>query len=223
MDATLSLTETTIAKKAIIAITGVILVGFVVIHMLGNLQVYLGPEVLNEYSAFLKSKPLVLWGARMVLLVSVVTHIGLTLMLANRNGRARKVGYAKHSSATDSILERYASRTMVWSGPILLFFIVYHILHLTIGFTPGYAFSETDVYSNLVQGFQNAYISIVYIVAMLALGMHLYHGVFSVFQTLGVQHKGVRCWSRTLAFGLALFIPLGYASIPVSVILGVLK
>jgi succinate dehydrogenase / fumarate reductase cytochrome b subunit len=218
--ATLTLTRSTIGLKVVMAVTGVVLVGFVIAHMLGNLQVYLGPETLNAYGEFLHSKPGLLWGARTVLLVSVFGHIVSAYRLASRNSDARPVGYAKRRY----VATNYAARTMVWSGPILLLFIVYHLLHLTVGYSAGdYVHDPANVYGNVVGSFQNPFVSLFYIVAMLALGKHLFHGVWSLFQSLGLSHPRYDAKRRTLATAVALAVVIGNISIPVSVLLGIVQ
>ncbi|MCA9580851.1 MAG: succinate dehydrogenase cytochrome b subunit, partial [Myxococcales bacterium] len=130
MEQTLTLPQTHIGKKAIMAVSGVALVGFVVAHLLGNLQVFLGPEVMNEYAASLRKIPAILWGMRIGLLLAVIAHVLSAVALVSANAEARPVGYAKvkHQKST------YASRTMRWGGPIILLYIIYHLLHLTFGF-----------------------------------------------------------------------------------------
>src|SRR5262245_14940884 len=158
----------TIGQKVVMAVTGVILFGFTIGHMLGNLQVYQGPEKLNAYAAFLKATPALLWGTRSVLLVSVILHIWAAVSLSQKNHQARPVAYAGRRWREGS----YAARTMMWSGPILGLFIVYHLLHFTTGQAHPH-FDEHDVYANFVIGFQDPRASAVYIVAMVALGFHL--------------------------------------------------
>ena len=214
----LTLTRSTIGKKAVMAASGVVLFGYLVGHLLGNLQIYLGREVLNEYAAFLHNSPALLWGTRAVLLISVVAHVTSAIQLASRNAEARPVRY-KHWRGQQS---DYASRTMYWSGPILALFIVYHLLHLTLGYAPApHQHDPNDVYANLVNGFSVPLVSAAYIVSMLALGMHLYHGAWSIFQTLGANHPRYNAWRRRFAAGLTAFIVLGNISIPTSVMLGV--
>src|SRR5947209_925621 len=121
--------EATIVKKAIMAVTGFVLFGFVVGHLLGNLQVFLGPERLNAYAAFLKGNAELLWGTRIVLLVCVIAHIVVTIQLAGIKSQARPIGYTKKNNAHSSL----ASRTMYYSGPMLAAFVIYHLLHLTVG------------------------------------------------------------------------------------------
>lgn len=210
--------DSTAGKKAVMAATGVILVGFVLGHMAGNLQVYLGPEKLDLYAAFLQNTKALLWGTRIVLAVCVILHLTAALQLWSRNRKARPQSYVKKKSIGSS----YASRTMMWSGPILLAFIIYHLLH----FTTGHAhpnFRHGAVYQNVITGFQNVPASIAYIVAMVMLGTHLMHGVWSMFQTMGVSHPKYTPILKTVALLVAGVLMVGNISIPVSVLIGVLK
>jgi len=207
----------TIGRKVVMALSGIVLFGFVLAHMAGNLQVYLGPHALNEYSVQLHEMlhGAGLWIARAVLLAAVGLHIWAAASLTVAERAARPEGYRKveHREST------YASRTMVWSGPILLLFIVYHLLHLTFGFTPGYAFSDTDVYANVVHGFRNPLVTAFYVVAQLALGLHLYHGAWSWFQSLGLSHPRWNERRRQFAIALTAFITVGNIAIPLSILL----
>ena len=207
-------------KKVVMAITGAILLLFVIGHMLGNLQVFEGPEKLNAYGRFLRAVPELLWTVRAVLLISVALHIWASVQLAARKIRARPVSYAKR----DNVASGYASRTMYWSGPIILAFVIYHLLHLTAGVVhPGGQFIEGDVYHNVVSGFQVWYVSAWYIFSMVLLGMHIWHGAWSMFQSLGINHPRHTPILRKAAATLAIPIVLGYVSIPVSVLLGLVK
>jgi succinate dehydrogenase / fumarate reductase, cytochrome b subunit len=210
----------TVGKKIVMAITGVVLFGFVIAHLAGNLQVFEGPAKLNAYGAFLHSIGELLWPARIILLLCVTLHIVATVQLALRKKAARPVGYSRKQAIASS----YASRTMYWSGPIVLAFIIFHLLHLTAGYIqPGAAYIEGDVYHNVVSGFQVWWVSLSYIVAISLLGMHLRHGLWSLFQTLGflqAQHLAVL---KKAAFVIAWLIVLGYISIPISVLLGLVK
>jgi succinate dehydrogenase / fumarate reductase, cytochrome b subunit len=210
--------NSSIGLKAVMAVTGVILVGFLIGHFAGNSLVFLGPEALNGYSAALHGMGELLWIARIVLLVSVGLHIAAALRLATKNTAARPERYrVKRDVATN-----YAARTMLWSGPILLGFIVFHLAHLTLGVAPGdYEHSATDVYSNVVRGFGIPWVSGLYIVSMLALGNHLYHGVWSMFQSLGINHPAYNSRLMKIALGITLLVTLGNISIPVAVLLGI--
>jgi succinate dehydrogenase / fumarate reductase, cytochrome b subunit len=210
--------DSVIGKKVVMAVTGLILFGFVVVHMLGNLQIYLGPQAINRYAELLRVSPGLLWGARLVLLGAVGLHILTALQLAKRKMDARPQGYQKYTPTTSS----YASRTMLWSGPILAAFIVYHLLHLTVGSAHG-DFREMQVYHNVVSGFRVIPVSIAYIVAMAALGIHMHHGVWSLFQSLGVAHPRYTPLLKRFAAAAAVVVVAGNISIPVSVMLGILK
>jgi succinate dehydrogenase / fumarate reductase, cytochrome b subunit len=207
-------------KKAVMAVTGLILFLFVLFHMIGNLQVFEGPEQLNFYVLALRRFPEALWGARIILLVSVILHIWASVQLAVRKSQARPVGYSKR----DNVASDYASRTMYWSGPIVLAFIIFHLLHLTTGtIHPGGQFVEGDVYRNVVSGFQVWYVSAWYIFAMILLGFHIRHGAWSMFQSLGLNHPRHTPILKKAAAVLAIIIVVGYISIPLSVLLGLVK
>ncbi len=211
--------ESTVFKKAVMAVTGLILFGFVVGHLIGNLQVYEGPEKLDAYGRFLHSIPAALWTARLVLLVSVGLHILMTIQLVQLKNAARPIGYVKKDNSHSS----YASRTMYWSGPIILAFVIYHILHLTLGIARPDGFVEGSVYNNVVRGFQNPFVSGFYIIAMVLLCMHLYHGVFSMFQSLGAHHPNYTPIIKRFAAVMAFAIALGNISIPIAVLAGWVK
>ena len=205
-----------IGKKVVMAVTGLILFGFVIVHMVGNLQLYLGPEAINAYAVFLQHflHGQGIWIARAVLLVAVGLHVWAAVTLTLANWSARPVGYRDWQAREST----YASRTMVWSGPLLAVFIVYHLLHLTFG-TAHPEFERGDVYHNVVVGFQIPFASAFYIVAMVALGLHLYHGVWSLLQTLGLSHPRWNPLRRTAALALAIVV-LANISIPLAVLAG---
>lgn len=212
--------QTTVGKKAIMAVTGFILFGFVVGHLLGNMQIYISPERLDHYAAALKALPALLWGTRIALLVSATLHIWSSFQLEIMQRRARPIKYIKKASLNST----YASRTMRWSGPILLAFIIFHLLHFTFGTVhPGGPFSETDVYNNVVYGFQFWPVSLFYIIAMAMLCWHLYHGLWSMFQSLGFSHPVYTPWLQLFAKVFAILIAAGNISIPVAVLAGFLK
>ncbi|PLS78249.1 MAG: succinate dehydrogenase [Chloroflexi bacterium] len=217
--------RSTIGKKVAMALTGLILVGFVVAHMLGNLKIFTGSQHLNEYGEFLRTvgEPLfpysaLLWIARIVLLGSVVVHIvaATQLTMLDRASRPERYVFHKKQQAT------YASLTMRWGGLIILLFVIYHILHFTTGAAHG-NFIEGDVYHNVVSGFQVWYVSVVYIAAMVALGFHLYHGVWSMFQTLGLNSSKWNGLLRGLSVLTALVVAGGNILIPVAVLAGFLS
>ncbi|MCU0246439.1 MAG: succinate dehydrogenase cytochrome b subunit [Bryobacter sp.] len=210
--------ESVIGKKAVMAVTGLILCGFVLVHMIGNLQLFQGPEKLNHYAELLRISMPLLWTARIVLLLCVFLHILSAYQLWMLKRAARPVDYVRKSS----IATTYAARTMLVSGPILLAFIVYHILHFTTGqahpsFEPG------NVYANVVAGFQNPLASIFYMVANILLATHLYHGVWSMFQTMGVNHPKYTPKLRLLAKLYGIVIGAGNVSMPLAVLAGFVK
>lgn len=207
------------------AATGAILVLFVLGHMAGNLKAYQGAAKFNAYAEFLRDfgAPIFghgqfLWLARAALLAAVLVHIIAALQLSRRSRLARPVGYKKtpHEELT------YASRTMRWGGVIILLFVVYHILHLTTG-TAHASFVAGDAYRNLVVGFQAWPVSAAYMVAIVALGLHLYHGVWSGFQTLGWDNPRYVPYRRSIAAAIALVVVIGNMSFPIAVLTGVLR
>jgi len=217
---------TSVGKKVVMAITGFIVFGFVVVHLIGNLQVFSGPEKLNTYAAFLQGLGAVLWAFRAVLLVSIVLHILAATQVTLQSWRARPTGYAVTRYQTTT----YAARTMRWGGPIIALFVVYHLLHLTtgqlhpqpMGFTAR-AGEHINVYNNVVYGFQIWWTSAIYIFAILAIAFHLYHGVWSMMQSLGINHPRYNQWRRTGAILFALFVAAAGVSIPVAVLTGVVR
>jgi succinate dehydrogenase / fumarate reductase cytochrome b subunit len=214
-----------LGKKAVMAVTGVMLVGYVIAHMLGNLQIY-SPNLqqINTYAAFLHnpSNALLLWGARIVLLAAVILHITASVQLWLQNRAARPVAYVKK----DDVPSSYAARTMIWSGPIVGLFVIFHVLHLTVGAVgpPAVeiAANQPDVRHNVIAGFSNPAISLIYIFAMILLCMHLYHGMWSMFQSLGISHPRYTRKLKTGAAILAILIAVGNCSIPIAVMIGLL-
>ena len=208
----------TVGKKAVMAVSGLILFLFVTGHLIGNLQIYEGPEKLNGYARFLRSMPALLWGVRIALLVMVLLHIWSSVQLALLKLKARPTGYVKKKATESS----YASRTMYWSGPIILAFVIYHLLDFTFG-TVNPRFQEGEVYANVIASFQVIPVSVFYIVAMLLLCMHLYHGLWSMFQSLGFAHPRYSPLLKRAAAVVAILIAAGNISIPVSVLAGLVK
>ncbi len=209
----------TIGKKLVMAVSGALLFLFVVAHLLGNLQVFLGAERFNAYARFLRLEPALLWSARLGLLVMVVLHIWASVKLALLNKmEARPIGYVKKKSIGSS----YASRTMYWSGPIIAVFIIYHLMQFTWG-VGGTPFEEGRAYENLVRGFQNPWIVVFYLFAMALLMLHLFHGVWSMFQTLGVNHPRYTPLLRKFAKSISILLFLGFSAIPLAALGGWLK
>lgn len=215
----LSFWRSTIGKKVVMAVTGLILVGFVVGHMIGNLQMFQGAEKMNAYAHFLKSLGGLLWLVRLGLLVAVVLHIVAAFQLSRLRLAARPVGYRKGSQNQVSTL---ASRTIRWGGVFLLVFIVLHILHFTtLDLFAGY--STTDVYGNVVAGFSKWWVSLIYVVAMAFLGLHLYHGVWSSVRTLGAARPSPNPLRRKAALLLAVVVWAGFTAIPLAVLAGLVE
>jgi succinate dehydrogenase / fumarate reductase cytochrome b subunit len=215
-----TLFDSSIGKKVVMAVTGLILFGFVIGHMIGNLQVFLGAKALNDYSLFLRDflHGAGLWIARAVLLASVVLHIWAAYSLTVMNRSARLVGYREWKARESS----YASRTMRWSGVLLLAFIIYHLLHFTTGtlhpdFVPG------DVYHNVIVGLRQAPAAIFYIISMVALGFHLYHGSWSMLQTLGLNHPRWNKLRFAVSVALAAAVVVGNLSFPATILAGILS
>ena len=216
-----------VGKKAVMAVTGIILFGFVVVHMIGNLKLYErgefhGVRYLDAYGYFLRhmGEPLVpaytlLWIVRSILIVAVVLHIWAAWQVTRISQAARPRDYVSRPK----IHTTYAARTMRWGGVIILLFVIYHLLHFTTG-TVHPDFQEGNVYHNVVTGFSVWYVSLFYIVAQVALGFHLYHGLWSMFQSLGWNHPRYNRWRNGFAHAFAWIITLGNISFPVAVLAG---
>lgn len=200
------------------AVSGGILFLFVVGHLIGNLQIYAGPDQLNGYAVLLRREPALLWAVRIILLAMVTLHIWSSVELAARNVTARPVAYQKKRPTGSS----YASRTMYWSGPIILAFVIYHLLDFTFGkVNPHY--QAGNVYGNVVASFQVIPVAAFYIFAMVLLCLHLYHGLWSMFQSLGIAHPRWTPMLRRGAAVVATAIAIGNISIPVAVLAGWVK
>jgi succinate dehydrogenase / fumarate reductase, cytochrome b subunit len=220
-----ALWDTMVGKKVVMAVTGIVLVGFVIAHMLGNLKIFLGEEAINDYARFLREvgEPLfpygmLLWTARLILLASVVLHIVAAAEVVRLNWSVRPEGYV----AKRAIAATYASQTMKWSGVIVGLFVVYHLLHLTggvVGYKPG-EFEHLSVYHNVVAGFSVWYVSLFYILAMAALCFHLDHGVWSMLQTLGLNNARVTPLLRVMSRVVAIVVFAGFIAVPVAVLAG---
>lgn len=218
--------QSSVGKKIIVAITGIILILFVIGHLLGNLQIFIGPDWINGYSQHLHDLGPLLWLIRVFLLITVVLHIYFTILLAIENRRARPEAYAdrRYVKAT------FASRHMVMSGLIVLAFIIYHLAHFTVrvtdrrfGLLKADPLGRYDVYSMMVYGFQNYFVSGFYGLGLFLLALHLSHGSSSFFQSLGFNDKKL---TSRLALGGRVFAWLlfaGYTSIPVAILLGLIK
>jgi succinate dehydrogenase / fumarate reductase, cytochrome b subunit len=217
-----SIWSSSVGKKILMAVSGLILYGFVVGHMVGNIKVYQGREAFNHYAEGLRTfgapffgRGQLLWLVRGVLLLSLLIHLAAVFQLTRQSKAARQHSYKKY----DGLEFSYASRTMLWGGLLILAYVVYHLLHLTFGtvhpnFVPG------DAYNNFVVGFQQWPASAAYIAAMIPLGLHMYHGFWSMLQTLGANNQKYNRFRRPTALILSLLVVLINISFPVAVLLG---
>lgn len=208
-----------VGKKVIMAGTGLVMVAYLITHVLANLLVFAGPLRINAYSAFLRGTGRALWGVRLVLLAALVLHVVTAIQLAGRRQEARPVGYSAGQKPQASTL---ASRTIRWGGALILVFLVYHILHFTVG-TAHPSFVEGDPYHNVVGGFHNVVVVGFYLIAMAAVGLHLYHGIWSSGRSLGVSPPSPHPLRRSIALVLALLVWLGFSVIPIAVYAGVVR
>jgi len=207
--------DSTVGKKTVMAVTGAIGLGYLIAHVIGNLLVFKGAAKIDAYAALLKSNLGLLWAARAILLVAVIAHVVAAFQLARISQKSRPIAYKRWRSVGSD----FASRTMRWTGPIVGIFIVYHLLHFTLG-TVHPDFHEGQVYHNVTKGFRVWYVAAFYIVAMLALFGHLYHGAWSMFQSVGLNHPKYNPLVRTLATVITIVVVVGFISIPVAVLLG---
>lgn len=210
--------RSTVGKKVVMAVTGAMLVLFLVGHMIGNLQVYLGAEAYNHYAEALKALGAGLWAIRLGLLMILVIHLWSSFLLWRTSSNARPVSYKKWTPDAST----YASRTMRWTGPIIAAYALFHILHLTVGVQQPW-FDPHNVYGNVVRGFQNPLLSGIYIVSMLLLVFHLYHGAWSFLQSLGANHPRYNQWRKNGALVVTALIGLGFIAVPLGVLAGWVK
>ncbi|HEV2018608.1 MAG TPA: succinate dehydrogenase cytochrome b subunit [Gemmatimonadaceae bacterium] len=209
-----------VGKKVVMGVTGLIGVGFVIIHSLGNLLVFRGSAAINSYSHFLKSTGELLWTVRVVLLLAVILHVIAAIQLTRQSRAARPIGYTKQETQVATI----SSRTMRWGGALLLVFIVVHILHFTTGnIRPAGVFSREDVYANVVTSFRIWWVTLFYVVAMIALGLHLFHGAWSSVRSIGVSPPSPQPLHRRLSLLIAVFVWAAFTSIPLAVFSGIVR
>ncbi|GIW44758.1 MAG: hypothetical protein KatS3mg077_2040 [Candidatus Binatia bacterium] len=214
--------RSTVGMKWLMGLTGLVLAGFVVVHMLGNLQIYLGPEAINAYAESLRHMPALLWTARLVLLAAFVLHIVSAVRITQLNRQARPQGYELWSPQVTT----YAARTMFMGGLVLAGFVLYHLAHFTFGLTHPEHFQlhdakgRHDVYAMVVLGFRQPLVSFFYLLAMVPLMLHLQHGVSSFLQTFGLNHPRYNGIIRALGPVVALIVFLGNCSIPLAVLAG---
>lgn len=220
-----SLWRSTIGKKYVMAITGLIWFGYLIVHLWGNLKIYAGPQFLNEYGGFLRTvgEPFfgtsqVLWLARIVLIPAFVVHIWAALALTSRDRASRPHAYAMRKNLESTI----ASRTMIYGGLFILLFVIYHVLDFTLG-TVNPSFEEGNIYHNVVASFRVWPVALFYVLAMLAVGLHLFHGIWSMFQTLGWNTARANRLIRNFATFGAVVLTAGNVSIPVAVLTGLVR
>jgi succinate dehydrogenase / fumarate reductase cytochrome b subunit len=214
-----------VAKKVVMAVTGIIMIAYLIAHMIGNLHAFQCPKEYNDYALFLRTfgEPLLpyrtlLTAIEIVLSLSVIGHIWAAVSLWRQAKRARPVGYVTKKANAQT----YASRTMRWGGVIILLFLIYHLLDFTAGaVNPG--FVEGDVYRNVVASFSLWYVSLFYILAQVALGFHLYHGLWSLFQSLGWNQPRFNRWRSYFAHAFAWIITIGNISFPLAVLTGLVR
>ncbi|HJN74247.1 MAG TPA: succinate dehydrogenase cytochrome b subunit [Myxococcota bacterium] len=215
-----NLWATTIGKKIVMAVTGLILVGFVLVHASGNMLVWLGPDAFNHYAAGLKSNPLLLWGVRLTLLAAFPLHIASAIQLVRLNNSARPQGYKKLKSTSSS----YAAKTMRYGGILLLAFVVYHVLQYTAHVTnPEFAAYTTaegthDAYRMVLVGFSDPAVVVTYLIAVVCLCMHVDHGAWSMLQTFGANHPDYNGLRRQAARAFAVLLFLAFSSVPIGIL-----
>jgi succinate dehydrogenase / fumarate reductase cytochrome b subunit len=214
--------SSTIGKKAVMGVTGLAMLLYVVAHMLSNLKIFLGAASIDGYARWLRSlldgllgHSGFLWVARFGLLACVVLHMAAAVQLARRAHRARPAGYQHRRKVQGS----YAARTMRWGGVILALFVVYHILDLTAGVLNPHGV-EGEVYANVTADFHLWYVALVYCVAVVSLGFHIRHGMWSALQSLGASSAARQRALQTASFGVAFLITVGYLSVPFAVLTG---
>ena len=209
-----------VGKKVVMGVTGLIGIGFVIIHALGNLLVFRGPEAINSYSHFLKSTGELLWTLRIVLIVAVILHVIAAVQLTRQSRAARPIGYTRHEHQVATV----GSRTMRWGGALLLVFIVLHILHFTTGtIRPAGVFSREDVYVNVVTSFRIWWVALFYVIAMVALGLHLFHGAWSSVRSIGVSPASPEPLHHRISLAIAILVWGALTAVPVAVFAGLVR
>jgi len=219
--------RSSIGKKYVMAVTGFVLFLFIVGHLAGNLQIFLGREAINRYGHFLQTNPELIWPARLGLLLVLGLHIWAAIKVSRENKAARPVAYARY----EPVGSTYASRTMLMSGLIVFVFVIYHLLHFTVQVQSinltgqqfgGFVDVENrhDIFTMMVIGFSNKWVSAFYVLGMALLCLHLSHGVSSMFQSIGWKNQAYGPWLDKLARVAALLIFIGYSSIPAAILLG---
>lgn len=216
--------QTAVGKKWVMAVTGIILLGFVLVHMVGNLKMYLGETDLNKYGVALREiggdlvpHTSILWAVRSLLILAFVLHIHAAATLTAMNRKARPVGY---KGGRHYVAANYAARTMRMTGVIVLLYLLFHLMDLTWGnANPNFVHGEP--YHNVVESFSRAPVAVVYIIANILLGIHIYHGAWSMFQSLGWNNPRINAARRWFATAFAALIVIGNVSMPIAVLTGV--
>lgn len=224
MSSVLKIYQSAIGKKAVMAASGLLLVGFVIGHMAGNFKLFFGEEKFNQYAEWLREigSPALphggaLWIARAALLAAVVLHIHSAWSLTRASRKARPQGYKKLATQKAT----YASRTMRWGGVIIVLFVFYHLAHFTWGWSWAHPnFEAGNPYRNVVEGFKVPWVVGFYVIAQVALGFHLFHGFWSAFQSLGWDHEAFDSWRRPAAAALAIALTVGNTVLATSVLIG---
>ena len=228
----LDLYSTSVGKKYAMAISGIMLLGFVLVHMIGNLKMYLGAEDFDHYAEFLREllvpilpRTVLLWLLRVGLLAAVGLHIHAAYSLTVLNRKARSV---KYQGPRDYQVATFASRTMRWTGVIVFLFVFWHLADLTWGFANNVGvgaadgeFVRGDAYDNVVRSFERVPVAVLYIVANIALGIHLFHGVWSLFQSMGWNNPKFKMWRKHIAIAIATIVVVGNVSFPIAVLAGI--
>ena len=221
----LDLYSTAVGKKYVMGATGIGMMGFVLFHMIGNLKMYMGAEHLNEYAEFLKQllvpimpENVVLWLLRGGLITMLALHLHAAYSLTRLNRHARPV---KYQSKRDYQIANFASRTMRWSGIVVLAFIIWHLADLTFGGANTAEFQKAEVYDNVVNSFSRTPVALFYVVANILLGIHLFHGAWSIFQSFGWNNPRFNKWRRAFATGFAAIVVIGNVSFPIAVMAGI--
>ena len=224
----LGLYRSWVGKKYVMAVTGMVLMLYILLHMIGNLKLYFGPAPLNAYGEFLRTfgepalpRTVFLWLVRIGLIVAFVLHIHAAYGLSKANVIA-KGGIRRYKSKRDYVAADFASRTMRWTGVIIGLFVLFHLMDLTWG-NANPDFVRGDVYHNLVESFSRWPVALVYVVANLALGLHLYHGAWSLFQSMGWNNRRFNHWRRWFAVAFAVVVTVGNVSFPIAVITGIVS
>ncbi|HSH46725.1 MAG TPA: succinate dehydrogenase cytochrome b subunit [Longimicrobiales bacterium] len=219
------MTETSIGKKWLMALSSLILFLYIILHLVGNLKIFFGSDPFNHYAEWLRvaGTPMIpdqgaLWAFRVLLIIAIFVHIGAYIQLWLRTRQARKQRYRVYRPQVFSNV----SRTMAWGGITILAFVIYHLLHMTFGAVHP-EFVAADPYNNVVIGFENVWVSLFYIVGVIALGLHLYHGLWSATQTFGINNPKYNRWRRPVALWTAVLIAAGYISIPLAVLTGIVS